>query len=113
MELEVLESKKGTKVVTASNLYLALGLPNHHYGLNIRKWLRDLYEFRDGIRRPEVMRDYAKRPRPGQPVDDFYIAIELAKLIVLRTSSREKLRLARYLDMASNNGQLTLFSQAA
>ncbi|MFN4256565.1 MAG: hypothetical protein ACK4Q5_16305 [Saprospiraceae bacterium] len=113
MELEVLESRKGTKVVTASDLHLALRLPNHNYGLNVRKWFRDVYEFREGIRRPEVMRDYAKRPRPGQPVDDYYIAIELAKLIALRTTSKEKLRVARYLDMAANNGQMTLFSQAA
>ncbi len=112
MELEVMESKKGTKVVTATNLHVALGLPNHHYGMNIRRWLRDIFEFQEGIRRPEMMRDFARRPRPDQPVDDYYLTLELAKLICLRTTSREKMRLARNLDAMSNHGQMNLFMSA-
>ncbi len=113
MELEVLESKKGTKVVTATDLFMALHLANHQYGTAVRRWFRDVYEFTDGIRRPETMRDYAKRARPGQPVDDFYIALPLAKMIALRTSSPEKIKLARYLETAANHGQMNLFAQAA
>lgn len=111
MELEVLESKHGTKVVTASNLYQALGLPAHHYSANARKWLKDLYEFRDGIRRPQSLRDFAKRPRPGEPIEDFFLTLELAKLIALRTNSKQKLKYARLLDLFAQNGQMNLFHQ--
>ncbi len=114
MELKILESKKGTKVVTASNLHLALGLPNHSYGVNLRRWLRDTYEFSDGIRRPVELRDFGRRPSPiSQPVDDYYLSLELAKLISLRTNSKEKLRYARFLSLAGSNFQMELFSQAA
>ena len=113
MELEVLESKHGTKVVTASNLHQVLGLPAHHYSANARKWMKDLYEFRDGIRRPRALRDYAKRPRPGEPIEDFYLTLELAKLIALRTNSKDKLKCARLLDAAARNGQMDLFQVAA
>ncbi len=109
MELVVLESKKGTKVVAASNLYQALKLPTAQYTANVRRWLRDLYEFSDGgIRKPQVMRDYARRPRPDDPLDDYYITLELAKLISLRTTSKVKLKYARYLDAVTHNGQMSL-----
>ena len=68
MKLEVFESKHGTKVVTASNLHAALKLPTRQYGALVRRWLRDAYEFADGIRRPQPYRDFAKRPRPGEPI---------------------------------------------
>lgn len=113
MELEVLESKHGTKVVIASNLYQVLGLPAHHYSRNARKWMKDLYEFCDGIRRPQPLRDYAKRPRPGEPIEDFFLTLELAKLIALRTNSKQKLKYARLLDLFAQNGQMNLFHQAA
>jgi hypothetical protein len=113
MKLEILESKKGTKVVTVSNLYAVLGLPSRQYGLVVRKWLRDVYEFSDGMRRPQLYRDFAKRPRPGEPFEDFYIALELAKLIALRTNSKEKLRYARLLEACACNGQMSLFQKAA
>lgn len=113
MNPEVLESKKGTKVVIASNLFQCLGLSNHNYGPLVRKWVRDAYEFKDGIRKPLPMKDFAKRPVPGQPMDDFYLAIELAKLIVLRSTAKDKLRLARFLSAVENNGQMSLFNQAA
>ena len=113
MELEILESQKGTRVVLASELHLALRISNHNYGANLRKWLRDAYEFRDGIRRPEPLRDFAKKPMPNQPVDDYYLTLELAKLISLRTNSKEKMKYARYLDIAANYGQMSLFQQAA
>jgi hypothetical protein len=112
-ELEVFESKRGTKVVAATNLHYVLGLPSHHYGANLRKWLKDIYEFRDGIRRPQGLRDYAKRPRPGEPIEDYFLTLELAKLIVLRTNSKVKMKYARLLDAFANNGQMNLFQQAA
>lgn len=113
MKLEILESKKGTKVVVASNLHAALKLPVRQYGALVRKWLRDVYEFPDGIRRPQIYRDFAKRPRPGEPLEDFYLTLELAKLIALRTNSKDKLKYARLLDTCANNGQMNLFQQAA
>ncbi len=109
MALEILESKKGTKVVTATNLHTALKLSVRQYGAQVRKWLRDAYEFEDGIRRPQMYRDFAKRPRPGEPVEDFYLTLELAKLISLRSSSKDKLKFARLLDAYAHNGQMSLF----
>lgn len=114
MELEVLQSKHGTQVVTASNLHSVLNLPLRQYAAQVRRWLRDIYEFGDGtMRKPQMYRDYAKRPRPGQPIEDFYLTLELAKLIALRSNSRDKLRCARLLDTILNNGQMNLFQQAA
>ena len=113
MKLEVFESKHGTKVVTASNLHAALKLPVRQYGAQVRRWLRDAYEFADGIRRPQAYRDFAKRPRPGEPMEDFFLTLELAKLITLRTNSKDKLKYARLLDTIAHNGQMSLFQQAA
>jgi hypothetical protein len=114
MPLEIWESKHGTKVVAASNLFAALRLPVRQYGATVRKWLRDAYEFSDGgIRRPQAYRDYAKRPRPGEPVEDFFLTLELAKLIALRTNSKDKLKYARLLDAYAHNGQMNLFQTAA
>lgn len=113
MELEVLESKRGTKVVTASNLHQVLGLPAHNYSANVRKWLRDAYEFRDAIRRPIALRDFAKRPRPGEPVEDYFFTLEFAKVVALRSNSKVKLKYARLLDALSKQGQMDLFQQQA
>ena len=113
MALEVFESKKGTKVVTASSLHAALKLPVRQYGTLVRRWLRDVYEFSDGIRKPQPYRDFAKRPRPGDPIEDFFITLELAKLIALRTNSKNKLKYARLLDIVAHNGQMSLFQHAA
>lgn len=112
MELEVLESKKGSKVVTASNLHSVLALPVRQYGPRVRKWLKDIYELNDGLRRPQMYRDFARRPRPGEPIEDFYITLELAKQIAMRSTSKHKLKCIRLLDLYANNGQLSLFQQA-
>ncbi|MBK6932012.1 MAG: hypothetical protein IPH12_14560 [Saprospirales bacterium] len=111
MELTVFESKHGTKVVAASNLYQVLHLPAQHYGVQIRKWLKDLYEFRDGIRRPLPLRDFARRPRPGEPVEDYFLTLEFAKQIALRSKSKYKLKYARLLELLTHNGQMDLFQQ--
>ncbi len=98
MELQVLVSKKGTKVVTATNLHMVLELPNHHYATNVRKWLNDIYEFRDGIRKPVRLRDFATRRNKENPiVDDYYLSVELAKLITLNSRSRVKQKYANRL----------------
>jgi phage anti-repressor protein len=99
MELEVLISNKGTRVVKATQLFHLLGLPVQHYGILVRRWLKDVYAFREGIRRPVVMKDYAPRRQQGgeQMVEDFYLSVELAKLIALHSKSREKLGISRRL----------------
>lgn len=98
MELQVLVSKKGTKVVTATNLHQVLQLPNHHYATNVRKWFNDVYEFKDGIRKPVKLRDFADRKHNGTPlVDDYYLSVELAKLITLNSRSKVKQKYAKWL----------------
>lgn len=97
MELQVLISKKGTKVVRASELYQVLELPAAQYVRNVKKWLNDVYEFRDGIRKPLKMQDFASRPSGDPLLDDYYFSVELAKLITLNSHSRVKQKYARYL----------------
>lgn len=96
MELQILVSKKGTKVVTATNLHQVLELPNQHFLTNVKKWLNDWYEFRDGIRKPIRLRDYGPRRVKDNPIlDDYYLSIEFAKMIALRTKSKSKLKVAK------------------
>ena len=107
MDLQILVSKKGTKVVKASNLYLVLGLPNKQYATNLRRWLNDVYEFRDGIRKPVAMKDYARRPKQANDdreklVDDYYLTIEFAKLIALHTKSKDRQKCAVFLRNLEN-----------
>lgn len=91
MELNIHISKKGTRVVKATELHRALGLADHHYQQNIRHWLRDVYQFHDGIRRPEGLRDFARSPRSqGGLLQEYYLALEFAKLIALGTRSKVK-----------------------
>lgn len=98
MDLPILISKKGTKVVTATSLHQALQLLDHHYATNVRKWLYDVYEFSDGIRKPVKMQDYAPRKQKEMPLlDDYYLSLELAKVIALRSNSKVKLRYAKWL----------------
>lgn len=98
MELQILVSKKGTKVVNATHLHQALQLLDHHYAVNVKHWLTDIFEFRDGIRKPVRMQDYAPRPMKDAPlVEDFYLSVEFAKLIVLRSKSKVKLKYAKQL----------------
>ena len=102
MDLQILVSKKGTKVVKASNLYLVLGLPNKQYPVILRRWLNDVYEFKDGIRKPASMKDFAMRPKHAEDdreklVDDYYFSIEFAKLAALNTKSKFKQKYATFL----------------
>lgn len=97
MDLQVLVSKKGTKVVTATDLYVALELPTKQYAATLKRWLHDVYEFSDGIRRPEGMKDFAKRPTKDKLIEDFYLSVELAKLITLNSRSKTKMKYANFL----------------
>lgn len=97
MELQILVSKKGTKVVLASSLHLALGLSNKQYAANLRHWLHDVYQFHDGIRKPEQFKDFARRQSKEVVVDDYYLSIEFAKLITLNSKSKVKLKYATWL----------------
>ncbi|MEL6865652.1 MAG: hypothetical protein AAFP19_14590 [Bacteroidota bacterium] len=97
MDLQVLVSKKGTQVVTATNLHKALKLPAHRYNSNIEKWLSDVYAFRDDIRKPSEFKDYALRQLQFAKQRDYYLSIELAKLITLNSDSEVKLKYAKHL----------------
>ena len=97
MNLQILVSKKGTQVVTASNLHDALCLPKHKYNTNIRKWLTDFYNFKGEIRKPVELKDYSKRNLELSKRKDFYLSIELAKLITLNAESSVKQQYAKWL----------------
>lgn len=102
MELQILISKKGTHVVTASNLYDALQLPPHKYNSNIAKWLSDFYAFANDIRQPGILTDYAPRNLNLSKRKDFYLSLEFAKLIALNSDSKVKQEYARYLKRAED-----------
>jgi phage anti-repressor protein len=112
MEIQVLISKKGTKVVIATQLHQALQLPHQHYPINVRKWIKDAYSFQDGIRRPIAMKDYGVRKWKDNPiVEDYYLTVELAKQIALHSRSRVKMDIARQLavhdDVQEREGMLS------
>ncbi len=96
MSLHVLISKKGTRVVTASNLFTALELPATQYGRLVRKWIRDLYELDGVLRRPIHGQDFAQR-KAAHPAGDYYLSLPLALQIVLRSCSKRKLKYAQQL----------------
>jgi hypothetical protein len=101
MDLSILVSKKGTKVVLATDLHRALQLADHHYPTNVRRWLNDFYEFNDGIRKPIKLQEFASRPLPETALwQDYYLSITLAKQIVLRSTSKLKQRIANQLAVA-------------
>jgi phage anti-repressor protein len=117
MNLTVYVSKKGTRVVRAMELYQALDLPAAQYPRQIKRWINDHYEFSDGIRKPVRMQDYAKRPLRDQVVDDYFLSVEMGKMIALRSSSKHKLKFAQYLstfeDQAGRPEQFTRTQIAA
>jgi len=107
MDLQILISQKGTKVVTATNLYTVLDLPDHHYAGNVKKWINDIYQFSDGIRKPQPLKDYAKRQLKDNAIlKDFYLSLEFAKQIVLKSNSKHKLKYAQWLDLKVEKGRL-------
>ncbi|CAH0999903.1 hypothetical protein LEM8419_01159 [Neolewinella maritima] len=95
MELTIRVSKKGTRVVKASELHRALGLADHHYQGNVRSWIKDVYQFADGIRKPAGMQDYARSPHTKTDVvHEYYFNLEFARLVALSTKSRVKQAIA-------------------
>ncbi|MEM9821422.1 MAG: hypothetical protein AAF985_10135 [Bacteroidota bacterium] len=97
MDLQILISKKGTKVVTATNLHSVLALPAHKYNSHVEKWLGDYYAFKDDIRQPLALRDYAERTMKHSRQKDYYLSLELAGLITLNTESAVKQKYAKWL----------------
>lgn len=97
MELNIITSKKGTKVVTATNLHKVLGLPAHHYLRNVIKWVNDVYAFNDDVRKPEELRDFSIRKFEVSKLRDYFLTIEMARLIALTTNSAVKEDVARCL----------------
>lgn len=106
MDLQILVSKKGTRVITASNLYMALELPQSQYSKQVMRWINDTYEFHDDIRKPERLKDFARRSVKGSPVPDYYISVELGKLIALRSNSKRKLKHAKHLFAMEDHQQV-------
>ena len=102
MKLEVFISKKGTKVVKATNLHAALQLPNEQYSKNIKRWLKEVYEFENGIRRPSPLRDFAKKPSKNPVMNEYYLTVRLAKHIALNSNSKVKQKFANQLRQLEN-----------
>ncbi len=95
MDLSIRISKKGTRVVTASELHRALGLADHHYQSNVRTWIKDVYQFADGIRRPVGLKDFARSPKTkAGVVHEYYFNLEMARLVALSTKSKVKQAIA-------------------
>ena len=113
MDINIHISKKGTRVVKASELHRALGLNDNHYQTNVRHWLKDIYQFSDGIRRPEGMKDFARDPRSkGKVVPEYYLCHEFGKLIALSSKSKVKqsvaTRLSKEEDVYPEHVQLSV-----
>jgi len=112
MKLDILISKKGTRVVRATDLYQALELPEQHYGTTVRKWFNDVYEFPDGLRGPLRMQDYAPRKQAENSVlKDYFLSVTLAKLITLHSASKCKRKVALHLRASERQGQTNLLSK--
>ena len=110
MNIQILVSKKGTQVVTATNLHDVLDLPLHKYNSNIKQWLSDFYAFKDDIRQPIVLHDFAIRSQASKR-EDYYISLELAKLITLNSNSPVKQQLANELFKAPQLAKAMAMSQ--
>jgi len=106
-QLQILVSKKGTKVVTAYDLHNILQLPRYKFNSNISKWLTDIYQFSDNLRQPVAFRDFSERKLQYSKGRDYYISIELAKMITLASDSKVKLEVAKvlmtFMDKNSSN----------
>ena len=91
MDLNILTSRKGTRVIRATDLHRSLGLADHHYQANVKRWLCDVYQFGDAIRTPVGMQDYARSTKTkAAPVKEYYFNLEFARLVALASKSRVK-----------------------
>jgi len=107
MELQLLVSKKGTQVVTATNLHAALKLPAHKYNMNVEHWLKDFYAFNDDIRQARELKDYAVKVMQHSKLKDFYISLEMARLITLSSNSPVKQMCAKLIISHEQKGKTT------
>lgn len=96
-QLQILVSKKGTKVVTAYDLHNILQLPRYKFNANVSKWLTDIYQFSDNLRKPVAFKDFSERKLNYSKGKDYYISLELAKMITLNSESKIKLEVAKLL----------------
>lgn len=107
MDLNIFVSKKGTKVVLATDLHQSLQLLDHHYSTNVKRWINDYYDFLDGIRKPIKMQEYAVRATEANVLwQDFYLSVDLAKQIVLRSRSKVKKKYALQLAAVSEDSNV-------
>lgn len=91
MDLQILTSKKGTRVIKSTHLHRALGLKDEHYAEHIKRWLSDIYHFHDGIRKPEAMTDFARaKARTDNLLKEYYFSLEMARLATLHSRSKVK-----------------------
>ncbi|PHI18246.1 hypothetical protein CEQ90_18850 [Lewinellaceae bacterium SD302] len=98
MELPILTSKKGTKVIKSTQLHRALGLNDAHYAKNIKHWLSDVYQFGGEIRKPAGMTDYARAKQiDSSLLKEYYLSLRLARLITLASRSKVKQAVANKL----------------
>ena len=114
-KIQVLVSKKGTKVVIASHLHQALRIPMFKFNRNIARWIKGVYAFEDDIRTPAEFKDFGERKFEFGKQKDYYLSIELARLICLseQADSKIKLALAKYLTMIElGSGSMPLFFQS-
>ena len=112
--IQVLVSKKGTKVVIASHLHQALRIPMFKFNRNVAKWIKDVYAFEDDIRMPKEFKDFGERKFEFSKQKDFYLSLELARLICLQADADSKVKLALAKHLATieySNGTIPLFSQ--
>jgi len=112
--IQVLISKKGTKVVIASHLHRALRIPMFKFNRNIGKWIKGVYAFEDDMRNPEEFKDYGERTFEIGKQKDYYLSLELAKLICLQSEadSKVKLELAKHLAaLEDETGTMPMFFQ--
>jgi len=112
--IQVLISKKGTKVVIASHLHQALGIPMFKFNRNMAKWMKGVFAFEDDIRTPKEFRDFGERKFEFGKQKDYYLSLELARLICLQAEADSKIKrqLAKHLTAIEHgNGSLPLFFQ--
>lgn len=110
MQIDIKISRYGTKVALASELYRALRLPPWRYRAILRDWIQTEYDFGDGPpRRPELLRDYARRTTQDAQEPDFYLSLPLALQIAARAEGKGKRRVENHLRAADQALQLSLF----
>ena len=72
-------------------------MTDYKYNSDVGKWLTDIYAFDDGIRQPIDLQDYSTRQFKHTKMLDYFISLELAILIVLRSNSPVKQFYVKYL----------------